>query len=89
LLALPDGRTKALPLPIFGRKEISYDKAKKYMLIETDEGDTPRTAVSAFSKSWIDPWRGSLPISWAIDPALGEEFPALFDYFSTTAYIRL
>lgn len=61
------------------------DYINRYVLIETNEGDTPRIVVSAFSKSWTDPRRGSLPISWAIDPQLGEEFPALFDYFSSTA----
>ena len=44
--------------------------------------------VSAFSKSWTDPRRGTLPISWAIDPQLGAEFPALFDYFSQTAGVN-
>ena len=43
-----------------------YDKNKKYVLIETNEGDTPRIVVSAFSKAWTDPRRGSLPISWSI-----------------------
>ena len=52
------------------------------------EGDTPRIVVSAFSKAWTDPRRGSLPVSWAIDPQLGEEFPALFDYFSSTAGVN-
>jgi len=84
LLALPGGQTKALPLPVFDRR-MPYDKTKKYVLIETNEGDTPRIVVSVFSKSWTDPRRGSLPVSWAIDPMLADEFPALFDYFSTTA----
>jgi hypothetical protein len=84
LLALPNGQTKARPLPVYDRK-MEYDKNKKYVLIETNEGDTPRIVVSAFSKSWVDPRRGSLPISWSIDPQLGDEFPALFDYFSSTA----
>eukprot|EP01045_Picozoa_sp_COSAG04_P000160 COSAG04_NODE_3_length_53939_cov_50.145431_50_plen_321_part_00 len=87
LLALPDGRTKARPLPVFDRK-MPLDKSKSYVLIETNEGDTPRIVVSAFSKSWTDPRRGSMPISWAIDPQLGEEFPALFDYFASTAGVN-
>eukprot|EP00928_Gymnodinium_smaydae_P081607 TRINITY_DN65093_c0_g1_i1.p1 TRINITY_DN65093_c0_g1~~TRINITY_DN65093_c0_g1_i1.p1 ORF type:complete len:650 (+),score=107.54 TRINITY_DN65093_c0_g1_i1:243-1952(+) len=84
LLALPNGLKKARPLPVYDR-QMELDKTKSYVLIETNEGDTPRIVVSAFSKAWIDPRRGSLPISWAIDPMLGEEFPALFDYFSSTA----
>ena len=27
-------------------------------------------------------------VSWAIDPALGEQFPALFDYFAATAGVN-
>lgn len=84
LLPLPDGRTKARPLPVYDRR-MAYDKTKKYVLLETNEGDTPRIVVSAFSRAWTDPRRGSLPVSWSIDPALGEQFPALFDYFATTA----
>jgi hypothetical protein len=84
LMPLPVGRKQALPLPVYDRK-MKYDKTKKYVLLETNEGDTPRIVVSAFSRSWADPRRGSLPISWAIDPALGQEFPALFDYFASTA----
>ena len=87
LLGLPNGQTKARPLPVYDRK-MKYDKTKKYVLMETNEGDTPRIVVSAFSKSWTDPRRGTLPISWAIDPQLGEEFPALFDYFSQTAGVN-
>jgi hypothetical protein len=56
--------------------------------METNEGDTPRIVISAFSQMWTDPRRGSLPVSWAIDPQLGEEFPALFDYFSATAGVN-
>jgi hypothetical protein len=37
-----------------------YDKTKKYVLMETNEGDTPRIVVSAFSQSWTDPRRGTL-----------------------------
>jgi hypothetical protein len=67
---------------------MKLDRTKSYVLIETNEGDTPRIVVSAFSKSWTDPRRGSLPVSWAIDPALGEQFPALFDYFASTAGVN-
>ena len=87
LLGLPAGQAKARPLPVFDRK-MPLDRSKKYVLLETNEGDTPRIVVSAFSKAWTDPRRGSLPVSWAIDPQLGEEFPALFDYFSSTAGVN-
>lgn len=87
LLALPNNQSRARALPVFDR-HMPLDKKKSYVQIETNEGDTPRIVVSAFSKSWMDPRRGSLPVSWAIDPQLGEEFPALFDYFSSTAGVN-
>lgn len=84
LLSIPGGRSTSRPLPIFDRG-MKYDPAKKYVLLETNEGDTPRIVVSLFSKSWIDPRRGSVPVSWSINPVLAEQFPALFDYFASTA----
>lgn len=86
LLPIP-GRTKSRALPIYDRN-MTLDKNKTYVLLETNEGDTPRIVVSAFSKSWTDPRRGSLPVSWSIDPALGDQFPALFDYFASTASVN-
>lgn len=87
LMPLPDGRVKARPLPVFDRG-MPLDRSKSYVLLETNEGDTPRIVVSAFSKSWTDPRRGSLPVSWSIDPVLAEEFPALFDHFAATAGVN-
>lgn len=84
LLTLPGGRSTSHPLPIFDRK-MKYDPTKKYVLLETNEGDTPRIVVSLFSQSWTDPRRGSVPVSWSINPVLAEQFPALFDYFASTA----
>ena len=86
-MPLPDGRTSARPLPVSDRG-MALDRSKRYVLLETNEGDTPRIVVSAFSKSWTDPRRGSLPVSWSIDPVLAEEFPALFDYFASTARVN-
>ena len=87
LMPLPDGLTKARALPVFDRGQ-PLDRTKSYVLLETNEGDTPRIVVSVFSKSWTDPRRGSLPVSWSIDPVLAEEFPALFDYFAQTAGVN-
>lgn len=75
LLPIP-GRSTARPLPVFDRG-MALNRSKTYVLLETNEGDTPRIVVSAFSRSWTDPRRGSLPVSWSIDPVLGQEFPAL------------
>lgn len=66
LLPIP-GRKTSRKLPVYDRG-MSLDKTKSYVMLETNEGDTPRIVVSAFSKSWTDPRRGTLPVSWAIDP---------------------
>ena len=84
LLQLPDGRTRARPLPVNDRG-IKLDKSKYYVIFETNEGDTPRILVSDMASAWARPERGSLPIAWAIDPLLAERFPALFDHFAATA----
>lgn len=84
LLRVPGGRSTSRPLPIFDRG-MKYDPTKKYVLLETNEGDTPRIVVSLFSQSWVDPRRGSVPVSWSINPVLAEQFPALYDYFASTA----
>ena len=48
LLALPvvSGKqlTRARPLPVYDRK-MKYDKTKKYVLLETNEGDTRETTL--------------------------------------------
>ena len=37
------------------------------------------------ASAWQDHRRGSIPISWGINPLLAERFPALFDYYASTA----
>ena len=55
------------------------------MSVARNEGDTPRIVDSLFGAAWADPKRGSVPVAWAIDPVLGEQFPALWDYYAATA----
>lgn len=84
-LALPEGRTVARKLPTNDRG-IALDRSKYYVTFETNEGDTPRVLASAMCSSWPNPKRGSFPVAWAIDPLLAERFPALFDYYASTAH---
>lgn len=58
---------------------------KYYVIFQTNEGDTPKIVASAFCGAWADPARGSIPISWGINPLIGREFPALFEFFARTA----
>ena len=50
-----------------------------------DEGDTPKSAVSLFHGSWLDPARGSAPISWGFNPRICALFPVICEYYATTA----
>jgi hypothetical protein len=78
------GRREARRLP-HNDRGMKLNRSKFYVTFETNEGDTPRVLVSGISSSWARSSRGSLPIAWGIDPALAEIFPALFDYYVSTA----
>lgn len=78
------GRKKARPLPHHDRG-MPLDRSKRYVVFQTNEGDTPRIVASLFGSSWESPARGSLPVAWSINPLLGEQFPSLFDYYAKTA----
>lgn len=56
-----------------------------YLIFETNEGDTPRILSSQFTSAWLSSNRGSIPISWAVDPLLASMFPALWNYYAATA----
>jgi hypothetical protein len=60
-------------------------EAKYYITFQTNEGDTPKILAGLMSDEWISPKRGSVPIAWGIDPYTAQEFPALFEYYATTA----
>ena len=64
---------------------IKLNRSKYYVMFETNEGDTPRVLASNMCSAWALPERGSVPVAWAIDPLLAERFPALFDYYASTA----
>lgn len=86
LLPLPPSRAggtaRRLPSGDSGR---ALDRGKYYVTFETNEGDTPRIVDSAFGSSWASPLRGSVPVAWSVDPLLAERFPALMDYYASTA----
>ena len=50
-----------------------------------NEGDTPRILTSAFNGAWHSPHRGSLPVSWAVDPLLATMLPSLWNVYATSA----
>jgi hypothetical protein len=50
-------------------------RSRYYLTFVTNEGDTPRIVDSLFGAAWASAKRGSIPIGWAIDPVIGEQFP--------------
>ena len=84
ILKLPSGQTAPTKLPKADSGR-ALDREKFYVTFVTNEGDTPRIVDSLFGSAWASPSRGSVPVGWAIDPVIGEQFPALWDYFARTA----
>lgn len=58
---------------------------KYYLAFMTNEGDTPRVFTTFFFGAWKDPERGSVPINWGISPTLISDFPAIAEYYYSTA----
>ena len=73
-------KTKPLPIPIHDNLH-ALNTNTTYVIFETNEGDTPRILTSQFTSAWLSPNRGSIPISWAVDPLLGEMFSELWNFF--------
>jgi len=62
----------------------TLDKDGVYVMFETNEGDTPRILTSQFTEAWLSPNRGSVPVSWAVDPYLAELFPELWNFYAAS-----
>ncbi len=58
---------------------------KYYVALMTNEGDTPRVFTTFFFGGWEDPYRGGVPVNWGISPTLVSEFPAIAEYYYSTA----
>ena len=52
---------------------------------QTNEGDTPKSAIGLQHGSWLDPRRGSAPVSWGFNPRLCLLFPVVCEYYAATA----
>ena len=77
-------KASPIPLPLSDSGK-PLDRHTYYVLFVTNEGDTPRILTSQFAQAWNSPQRGSVPVSWGIDPLLGELFPVLWNAFVSTA----
>lgn len=61
------------------------DELQVYVTFQSNEGDTPKNAYSFRGGQWLSPSRGAVPIAWGVAPITGRLFPALWEYYATTA----
>ena len=59
-------------------------------LAMSHSGDTPRIFTQAMGSSgaWAHPLRGSVPVAWTVNLRLAEMFPALIDFYASTATVN-
>jgi hypothetical protein len=69
--------SKGLPVQRHHHTHPSPSRAAVYITFETNEGDTPRISTSQFLSQWMSPLRGSVPVSWAVDPMLAGAYVPL------------
>ena len=79
---VPVGQNLRLPAPPPRTKPL---EDKYYLTFQTNEGDTPKILAALMCMGWLSPKRGTVPVAWGVDPHIAEVFPALFEYFVTTA----
>lgn len=77
------GRPGPAHLPVRPSTKALADKF--YLTFETNEGDTPKILAALQGGAWLSPDRGQVPVAWGVDPYLAGPFPALIEYFVSTA----
>jgi hypothetical protein len=64
---------------------VKLNTSKYYVTFVTNDGDTARIVGAGMGQAWPSEKRGSVPVAWALDFAMARQFPALFDFFASTA----
>jgi len=58
---------------------------KAYVAVFMSDGDNLQENERLIPLKWRDPARGSVPISWTVQPALVDVAPVIFNYYRSTA----
>lgn len=58
---------------------------KIYVALFMSDGDNVQVDQHLLATKWADPYRGSVPIGWTIDPVLVDMAPAILNYYWETA----
>ncbi len=61
---------------------------KVYIAIFMSDGDNLQEDEGLIPLKWADSARGSVPISWTIDPAVVDVAPVILQYFQSTATVN-
>lgn len=72
-------------LPYNSDATIALESDHVYISWQTNEGDTPKIAAALQGGLWIDPARGSIPMSWGVNPLLQTFAPGLIEFYALTA----
>jgi hypothetical protein len=74
---------REIPLEDYKNKKL---KNKYYISFMVNEGDTIKASGALMCYGmWLEPQRGSVPISWGVCPWLYDEFPAMMEYYYINA----
>eukprot|EP00935_MAST-01C_sp_MAST-1C-sp1_P001307 g1307.t1 len=82
---LSSAKAAATQLPYHRGTTSKVDPNKRYVVFQTNEGDTPKNAYGFRGGNWLSPNRGKVPISWGVSPIQAERFPLLWEYYVRTA----
>ncbi|ARN56420.1 GxGYxYP domain-containing protein [Sedimentisphaera salicampi] len=71
-------------------KGLTLDGNKYYVLFQVSEGDTPKaqTGFMGPRAPWLDSTRGQVPIAWGMQASASEQWPAIHEYYKSTASPR-
>jgi hypothetical protein len=61
-----------------------YDPSKTYVTFLASEGDTFKAPMTFQQGSWLDPYRGMVPINWGVIASTVYEFPIIAKYMYDT-----
>jgi len=78
-------RVRSIRVRLPGAPALPLNLSKYYVTFQTNEGDTPKSAVSFFGGSWLDPARGSAPVSWGFNARICLLWPVMCEMYSKTA----
>lgn len=73
-------------------KNLTLDKSKYYVIFQASDGDAMRVLTTFECATphkdktpWLNDERGSVPVAWGTQPLAAKLWPAILEYYKTTA----